>query len=128
MWKAPYRPNNEISQSFNSGIVSIYSVKDTAAPGDYPAESLTLKIVLRYSERQVGVTRYYSAKQNMIDVERVIRVMRSRTITNQDVAITEDGARYSIDLVQLVNDVYPQCVDLTLKRIDQKLGNAEVME
>lgn len=127
MWQAPYRTNNEITQSFNSGIVRIYSVADVAAPGDYPEEGLTLKIVLRYAERQLGVTRFYSAKQNMIDIERVLRVPRA-DITNQDVAITEDGTRYSIDLVQAVGDVWPKCVDITLKRIDQRLAGAEVIE
>lgn len=120
-WKAPGRPVHEVTQPFNSGIVNIFTVRDSAAPGYRPVEELTPLISLRYQERKLGIQRYYEGRQNQTEIERVIRVPKGNTrITNQDVAVTEDGTRYRIDLVQAVEDVYPPCYDLTLARFTQE--------
>lgn len=119
MWKAPHRPKNEISQTFNDGIVTVYSVEDEAEPGYKPVEKLTKKAELRYEERRLGVQRFYSGMQNQIQIERILRVPKSN-ITSQDIAVTEDGKQYRIDLVQKVPDVFPECCDITLSKIEQK--------
>ena len=119
MWKAPQRPNNQVSQSFGDGLVKVYSVKDVAQPGYKPVEKLVFKIALRYDEQRLGIQRFYSGQQNQSQIERVIRVPRAGQVSNQDVAITEDGHKYRVDLVQAVMDIYPPCVDLTLARLDQ---------
>ena len=120
MRKAPYRPNNEITQSFNDGIVRIYDVENTAPPGYKPVEGLSLKYTLRYEEQRLGIQRYYSGMQNQVEIERVIRIPRTGGISNQDVAITEDGRQHKIDMVQTVADAYPPSVDITLAKIDQE--------
>ena len=120
MWKAPTRPkDNGITQPYTSGLVTIYTVTDSARPGYQPVQTLTQKIQIRYEEQRLGIQRYYEAQQNQIEVERVIRVPRAVSITNQDVAITEDGRQYRIDLVQNA-DVYPPSLDLTLAKIEQE--------
>ena len=119
MWREPYRPGNQISQSFNDGLIGVYSVEDVAAPGYKPVEKLFLKAKLRYSEERLGIQRYYSGQQNQVQIERVVRVPKSGTISSQDVAITEDGHQYRIDMVQKVVGVWPPSLDLTLARIDQ---------
>ena len=119
MWKAPQRPNNQISQSFVDGLIKVYSVTDVSQPGYKPVEKLVFKIALRYDEQRLGITRFYSGQQNQSQIERVIRVPRAGAVSNQDVAVTEDGHKYRIDLVQAVMDIYPPCVDLTLSRLDQ---------
>ena len=40
-WKAPYRPSNQVTQSYNDGVVTIYSVEDAARPGYQPEPKLT---------------------------------------------------------------------------------------
>ena len=116
--RTPFRPRqrDEITQNFNDGVVTIYTVMDGAASGYMPVPDLTELVTLCYQERKLGIKRYYSAKQNQIHVERVIRVPKPGTfeINSQNVAETEDGNRYRIDLVQLVPDVWPPCQDLTL--------------
>lgn len=116
--RTPFRPRQkaEITQAFNDGVVTIYSVTDGAASGYMPEPVLEEIVTLCYQERKLGIKRYYSAKQNMIHAERVIRVPRSNAfvINNQNIAETEDGTRHRIDLVQIVPDVYPPCQDLTL--------------
>lgn len=119
MRKTPFRPGNEISQTYPSGVVRIYAVENAAAPGYKPVERLIHQITLRYEEQRLGIQRYYSGRQNQSQIERVIRVPRAGRVSNQDVAITEDGYRYRIDLVQAVIGVYPPSSDLTLARLDQ---------
>ena len=125
MWKAPYHAKGEISQRYNDGVVRIYSVEDTAAPGYAPVETPTLKITLRYEERRLGITRYFSGAQNQMQIDRVLRVQRAGKITSQDIAVTEDGQNYRVDLVQSVFDVWPESMDLTLSKIEQVIDLTE---
>lgn len=118
-WRAPHRPDNEITQEMNSGVVKIYSVEDSAQPGYQPKPSLTLKLTLRYEEQRLGINRLYLSRQNQAEIEKVIRVPRQDSISNQDVAILESGSQYSIDYTQTVQDVYPPCLDLSLVKIEQ---------
>lgn len=117
MWKAPRRPTHEVSQSYNDGVVRIYAVTDKAELGNKPVEALTSRVTLHYAEQRLGITRYYAAAQNAAQIERVIRVQRHPSVNAQDIAITEDGKQYRIDLVQSVEDVYPPSYDLTLARV-----------
>ena len=122
-WRAPTRPrDNEITQAYNDGVVTVYAVADAAKPGYQPVPQLVQppKAVLRYEEQRLGIQRYYAAQQHQIQVERVLRTPRYGQITNQDVAVTEDGRQYRIDLVQSVPDVWPASQDLTLAKIAQQ--------
>lgn len=119
MWKAPNRPNKAISQTFNDGIVTVYAVSDTAQPGYKPKQELVQKVALRFSERRLGIERYYNGRQNQIDISRVVRTPKYIQVSNQDVAIIQ-GVQYRIDLVQHTFDVYPPSMDLTLVRIQQE--------
>lgn len=118
-WRAPHRPDNEITQEMNSGVVKIYSVENSAQPGYQPKPSLTLKLTLRYEEQRLGINRLYLSRQNQAQIEKVIRVPRQDSISNQDVAILESGSQYSIDYTQTVQDVYPPCLDLSLVKVEQ---------
>ena len=118
-WRAPHRPDNEITQELNSGVVKIYSVDDSAQPGYQPKPTLTLKLTLRYEEQRLGINRLYLSRQNQAEIEKVIRVPRQDSISNQDVAILESGGQYSIDYTQTVQDVYPPCLDLSLVKVEQ---------
>ena len=122
-WKAPYRPrtDNGVTQNFGDGVVSIYTVKDVAKPGYQPKLQTTLKCKLRYEEQRLGIQRYYSGRQNQVEIERVLRVPRYGGITNQDVAVTEDGRQFRVDMVQNVTDVYPASLDITLAKIEQEI-------
>lgn len=121
MRNAPFRPREErITQGYNDGVLTVYAVSDSARPGYQPVEKLLPKAVLRYEEQRLGLQRTYLAKQAQVDVERVVRTPRFPGISSQDVAVTEDGRQYLIDLVQSVDGVYPPSMDLTLARLAQK--------
>lgn len=115
-YRMPNRTYDTVSQSYNDGVVKIYTVTDAAADGGMPVKHETLKYTLLYAEERVGITRYYTAQQYNDDVERLIRVQRV-PIGTRDVAETEDGRKYEIGMVQTVEDVYPPSLDLTLTRI-----------
>lgn len=120
MRQLPFRPGNEISQSYNSGILTVYRVTDGARPGFAPAPVLTPPgIRLRYEELKLGLTRYYEARQNQVMIEMVVRVPKGPDISTQDVAVTQDGRQYRIDLVQLADGVWPPSLDLTLAKPEQ---------
>lgn len=114
MWKAPRRPTHEVTQAFNDGIVTVYNEKDSAQPGYAPVPEWTQKAVLRYEERRLGLQRYYTAKQNQVQVKRVLRCPLLRTVSTQDIAKTENGTPYRVELIQLVPDMFPPAMDLTL--------------
>lgn len=120
MWKAPKRPDNEITQSFNDGLVTVYRLTDAAQPGYQPQPTMTPVTTLRFAELRLGIQRYYAAAQNQIQIERVIRVPNNGKISTQDVAVTNDGSHYRIDLIQTADGVYPPSVDLTLTRYTQR--------
>lgn len=119
--KLPTRPTNEITQQFNSGVVALYNLKDTAQPGKKPIASLGNKIVsLRYEELKLGINRHHLFLQDMVKIARVIRCPFRDAVSSQCVAIDESGKQYKIELVQLATDIWPKSMDLTLSRIEQK--------
>ena len=120
MWKAPSRPRHEVTQAFNSGVVAIFTLSNQAQPGYRPQPKLTQKERLFYEERSLGLSRYYAGRQNQVEIQRVIRTPYRPGVSSQDVAITEDGRQYRIDLVQKVQDVYPASMDLTLAKVEQE--------
>ena len=119
MRKVPFRANNEISQQYNDGVVTIYAVADSAKPGFQPKQELTKKFTLAFEERALGINRLYLSRQNQAEIKRVIRVQRV-PISSQDVAITHDGQQYRVDTVQAVQGVYPPSLDLSLRAVEQK--------
>ena len=110
-------------QSFNDGLVGIYKVGDVALSGDMPQEGLILKQSLRYKERTVGLNRYYSASQNNIKVDSVIRCPEVRGLSEKTtdilVAIPVDGQQYKVVQIQYIEDAKPPSMDLTLERLGE---------
>jgi len=104
-------------QPFNDGTVAIYSVTNTAAPGDAPVESLTAKTSLRFHRRTVGIQRQYLAMQAGARVDYLLRCPYRPEVSTLDVSIpTLDGKQYRITAVQVPEDVRPPVMDLTLER------------
>lgn len=106
------------TQKFNDGVVNIYKVDNTSQAGNKPKEGLTLKVgPLRYEERTVGMSRYWTAMQDEVQIDYMIRVPKIKTISSQDIAIIDDK-QYKITQVQYINDVNPPSIDLSLERLE----------
>lgn len=105
---------------FNDGIVEIYAVENTAAPGRKPGGVLTRKGKLRYQRRTVGIKRHYAAMAAGAKVDLLLRVPYRKEVSSQDVAVpTLDGRQYRITLVQVPESVTPPVMDLTLERLER---------
>jgi len=107
-------------QTFNDGIVNIYTAGNISTPGNMPKEGLTSKVgPLCYEERTVGLGRYWTAMQNQVKVQQVLRTQRINSVSTQDVAIL-NGEQYKIVQVQYPKDIEPPCMDLSLERLEAK--------
>lgn len=118
-WRAPDRKPGKITQTYNDGVVKIYTVTDTAVPGYAPVRTETLIMTIPFERRTVGVERYYSAAQNQIRITGLIRVPAISGVTSQEIAEI-GGTKYRIDQVQTVSDVYPPSMDLALTDYEQR--------
>ena len=105
-------------QTFNDGIVNIYTVGNIASPGDMAKQGLSLKCTLRYDSKTVGIKRFYSALQNNIELIKLVRVHYIADVSMHDVAVI-NGQQYEIVQVQYPKEIFPKCMDLSLRKVVQ---------
>lgn len=107
------------NQTFNDGVVSIYSLGDISQNGNMPKEGLTLIAgSLRYHERTVGMGRFWTAAQATVKIDLLLRCPQIRSVSTQDIAIPIDGKQYKIVQIQYPENIDPPVMDLSLERID----------
>ncbi len=112
-----------ITQTYNDGIADIYSVKNSAANGDFPIEVLELKIkTLCYQELTVGMGRFWEASQENTKIERLLRIPRINIIKRGDVIIPIDGEQYKIVQIQFPKGIVPASMDISLERVESTYG------
>ena len=109
-----------MTQTYNDGVVKLYSVTIPPSDGKRPIETLTLKHALRYHRRTVGMNRHYVALQAQVNISHVLRCQRLTDIATQHVAILPDGEQYRIVQIQYPDDIEPPSMDLTLERLTAK--------
>jgi hypothetical protein len=108
------------TQTYNDGVLSVYKVKNMAAPGDQVNEQLEVLIEpLCYEEMKVGITRFWAAKQEQLSIERLLRTPRIDTVRVGDVVIPIDGQQHKIIQVQYPSGIEPKSMDLSLERVGE---------
>ena len=105
------------NQPFDDGVVKIYTLGNIAKDGDMPKDGLTLKETIRYKERTVGMGRFWTAQQEHVKIDLLLRVQKLRNISSQDVAIPNDGKQYIIKQVQYIEE--QPVMDLSLERLSE---------
>lgn len=78
---------------FNDGTVTIYDTDDNDE---------IIKATGRahmYGNEKIGITRYYAARQDDIELDKVIHIHRSIGVTTESAAVI-DKTRYKIEQVQ----------------------------
>lgn len=100
--------------SFNEGVCNIYSEDEE------DNEVIKYKSVC-FSEKVLGLRRYYTAKAAQSNVNRVIAVPLLSNIDNHDKIIIEKQV-YSIELIQPKRETNPPSLDLTLKQLEMFRG------
>lgn len=94
------------------GILTLYSLTNTAEPGLRPKEKLVPITQAYYEERIVGVQRAYAAAAAQQRIDKVVRCFKTEVPINAEYVILEDDLQYRITLKQKIN----LDVDLTLVR------------
>ena len=122
--KMPFRPGNEITQAYNDGIAKIYAVADGAKVGYQPVLQASLSYTLPFCERVLGINRLFLARQNRVEISKVLRIPRVN-VSALDLVKLHDGKWYSIDSVQSVEGICPPSLDLSLVAEKRKI---EVIE
>ena len=100
------------------GTLRIYSLKNTAAPGEMPLEMLveTIPEDLYYSDRVIGVTRLYAAKGANQQISKLVRIW-DVPVEIGNYAVLDRQDQYRIDVIQPTKDDEGlKVVDLTLVR------------
>ena len=100
------------------GTLRIYSLKNTAAPGEMPREMLveTIPEDLYYSDRVIGVTRLYAAKGANQQISKLVRIW-DVPVEIGNYAVLDGQDQYRIDVIQPAKDDEGlKVVDLTLVR------------
>lgn len=127
--KTPHRPrpdSYDVSQQFNDGMVTVFQTAPDSPDGFFQEEAQTVEVKLPFQERRLGLKRFYEAKQNHVEVDRVLRVQAPPvSISTNDLCtvVPDVGITYRIDLVQRVFDVFPPCLDLTLAPLTVQNGS-----
>jgi len=111
---------NQMTQTFNDGVLTIYSVSNDAEPGDMAKDKLTLKVEkLRYDERIVGMSRYWIALQAQKKIDFLVRTPRIDSVNTQDIVVPISGHHYLIKQIQYPKEVFPKSMDLSLERLEE---------
>lgn len=118
--KIPFRPGNEISQTYNDGIVKIYSTSDAAEVGYQPVVTASEKYTVPFEEQVLGINRLFLGRQNHVEIKHVVRIPRVN-VSTQDLARTHDGKWYQINSVQSVDGVKPDSLDISLVAVEQQV-------
>ena len=117
--------NQKKQQTFNDGVVSIYKVANTAADGDMPKDGIVLKYSkTRFHKRTVGIQRYWTAMQNQVQIDKLLRIPQIGDIYPGYVAIINGDTtkQYTVKQIQEPEDIYPPSYDISLERLEQTYG------
>lgn len=108
------------TQAFNDGVAKFYSVGNIAQPGNMPKDGIALRLnnPLPYEERTVGMSRFWTAKQEQTKIERLLRFPKVNNVRREDIVIPIDGEQYRIVQVQYPPNMEPLCMDLSLERLE----------
>ena len=90
--------------TFDSGILSIYRMQNTARPGYKPTLEPVLVTKYYYQNEQIGITRYYQSLQAQAKVDWLVSIPGwDGDVSQNDICVldaADGGKQYRIDLIQ----------------------------
>lgn len=95
--------------SFSDGVCNIYPTDDG---GNRQADKYTN---LGFSNRTLGLKRFFEAAANQMSVNKVIRIPQLNNIDSYD-HVEINSVSYDIKLVQNIYNSNPPSIDLTLNK------------
>lgn len=103
--------------TFNDGIVTLYQTDENDEIKSSSGKAHC------FGSEKVGVTRYYQARQNDIELDKVIHIHMSKEVTT-DYAAVINGTRYKIEQVQQEMNSNPRSTVLSLSQRGLWIGGA----
>ena len=100
----------------DAGILTLYSLVNTAAIGDKPQEKLNKVAEAYYAERTIGYNRIYAAMGANERIDILVRCYNTEIPYSAKYVILEDGQQYQITVKQKIVD--EDATDLTLVRVE----------
>lgn len=104
--------------TFDDGILTIYTVSNSAETGNKPIYTLTEKSKHYYGVDTLGFSRYYTALEANQQIECVVNIPLWHNIVPMDICVLENGIQYMLRLIQpMADDQGLKITKLTLERI-----------
>jgi hypothetical protein len=100
----------------DAGILTLYTLVNTATPGNKPLEQLQKVGEAYYAERTVGYNRIYAALGANERIDMVVRCYNTEIPYSAKYVVLEDGNQYQISIKQKIVD--DDATDLTLVRME----------
>jgi hypothetical protein len=110
----------------DEGILTIYSLQNTAPQGLMPVNQLVEIDRAYYARKTASYNRIYAAMGANHQFDMVVRVFNIEPPETGMYVILEDEKQYQIDVCQEI--VGKDCVDLTLIRVEDFYDVAEPIE
>ena len=101
----------------DAGILKLYDLTSTSAPGDAPVEKLVALGTAFYAEKTVGYNRIYAAKGANQEIDTIVRCYNTDVPYRAKYVVLEDGNQYQISVKQKIVD--EDATDLTLVRLEE---------
>ena len=98
------------------GLLTMYTLTSTSAPGDTPVEKLESLGTAYYAEKTVGYNRIYAARGANETIDMVVRCYNTDVPYSAKYVTLEDGNQYQISVKQKIVD--EDATDLTLVRLE----------
>lgn len=105
---------------FNDGTVRIYDTDDNDSIITATGRSH------QFGNEKIGITRYYAARQDDIELDKVIHIHRSLSVTAESAAVI-DNTRYKIEHVQQEPYSNPPSTILSLSQRGLWEGREDVL-
>ena len=77
----------------DAGILKLYDLESTSAPGDAPLEKLVKLGTAFYAEKTVGYNRIYAARGANQEIDMVVRCYNTDVPYSAKYVILEDGGK-----------------------------------
>lgn len=106
--------------TFNDGTVRIYDTDDNDSIITATGRSH------QFGNEKIGITRYYAARQDDIELDKVIHIHRSLSVTAESAAVI-DNTRYKIEHVQQEPYSNPPSTILSLSQRGLWEGREDVL-
>ncbi len=105
--------------TYDDGILKIYKVTNSAAPGETPVAALAFKTEFCFSYSEIGISKFFYAQQAGQTISAVCETYFDDTVRVNDVAEFEDGSQALVRMIQpTTNEDGIKIMKLSLERIE----------